>query len=120
MRAISSKINMSIRNVSIINNNIEGLVLRTILWSFLGLALCYVFLLGNMVFNIVERRSLEKYALSLSNEVRDMELTYLSVSNNIDLAFAHSLGFKETKPKFATRRAVGFISPLSLKLDNEI
>jgi len=119
MRAISSKINMSIRNVSIINNNIEGLVLRTILWSFLGLALCYVFLLGNMVFNIVERRSLEKYALSLSNEVRDMELTYLSVSNNIDLAFAHSLGFKETDIKFATRKSLGSLGSIKIA-NNEI
>lgn len=84
-------------------------MLRIMLWSFGVLALWYVFLLGNMVMNIVERRSLEKETFSLSNEVRDMELVYLSMSNNIDLAFSHSIGFKETAAKFATRKSLGSI-----------
>lgn len=83
-----------------------------ILLVFLGaLALGYVFLLGNMVFNIVERRTAEAEANVLSNKVRELELQYLSMSNEIDLSLAASMGFQETKAKFATRQSLG-----SLKL----
>src|SRR3989344_8105934 len=107
MKAISSKINMHFRNISVINNNIEKLFLRCIIISFASMAFLYVLLLGNMVFNIVERRSLEKEALALSNEVGELELSYLSLSSGIDLALSHSLGFKETNTKFATRKSLG-------------
>lgn len=95
-------------NISLINNNIEKLTLNFIFWSFGFLALVYVFILGNMVSNIVARRSFETDARSLSNEVRELELSYLSISNNVDLAFSYSMGFKETKAVFATRKALGY------------
>ena len=63
-----------------------------------------------MVLNIVERRSLETDARSLSNEVRSLEVIYLSLSNNIDLPLSHSLGFQETKATFATRKSLSSIS----------
>lgn len=107
MKQINSKIKM--HSASILNNNIERLVLNIMLWSFAALALWYVLILGNMVSSIVERRTLETNARTLSNEVADLELTYLSVSNNIDLNLSHSLGFKETKAKFATRKSLGSI-----------
>ena len=109
-------------NVIIIdNNNLQHRIFHIILMSFGALALAYILILGNMVFNIIERRSFEKQALSLSNEVGDLELVYLSLSNKVDLPLSYSLGFKETKPKFAIRQALCLgSSPLSLKLDNEI
>lgn len=108
MRYISSKINIHIRSVSIINNNIERLILPVVFWSFGALAILYVLLLGNMVMNIIERRSLEVSARDLSNEVGDLELTYLSLSNKVDLVLANSLGFKETKTTFVTRKSLGY------------
>ncbi len=93
---------------SIINNNIEKLTLNIILWSFGTLALLYVLFLGNMVKNITERRSFEANARFLSNEVRDLEVTYLFMSNNIDLTLSYSMGFKEAKTTFATRKPLGF------------
>lgn len=62
-----------------------------------------------MIFNIMERKNLEEQVLVLGNEVKDLELSYLSTSNSIDLAFSHSLGFKETDIKFATRKVLGSI-----------
>ncbi|HBA46018.1 hypothetical protein A2W67_03485 [Candidatus Nomurabacteria bacterium RIFCSPLOWO2_02_40_28] len=108
MSAIASKINMQIRSINVINNNVEKLFLRILLWSFATFLLWYIFLLGSMVFNIVERRTLEKEALVLSNQVHELELNYLSMSNKIDLTFAYSVGFKETNIKFATRKFLGF------------
>ncbi|OGI60057.1 hypothetical protein A2641_02700 [Candidatus Nomurabacteria bacterium RIFCSPHIGHO2_01_FULL_37_25] len=108
MKTISSKLNMYIEKVSVINNNIEKLILNLIFCSFGAFALLYVLFLGNMVHNIIERRSLEANARGLSNEVRDLELTYLSMSSNVDLALSHSLGFKETKTIFATRKPLTY------------
>ena len=96
-------------NANIINNNdINRVAFRFLAWSFGILGILYVLFLGNMVMNIVQRRTLEVAAHNLSNEVGDLELTYLSLSNNVDLALSSSLGFKEAKPTFATRKSLGF------------
>ena len=110
MKQISLKFNTHIRNTNIINHDIEKIIFRFIFWSFGALALLYVLFLGNMVKDIIERRSLELNARVLLSEVRDLELTYLSMSNSIDLNLSYSLGFKETQATFATRKALGLLS----------
>ena len=118
MRQASLKLKTSIQNVNIMNNNvaIERVILNAMLALLAALAIWYVLILGNMVFNIVQRKAMEKEALVLSNEVSNLELSYLSVSNSVDMALSSSMGFKETKATFATRKSLG-----SLKLDkNEI
>jgi len=108
MKQISSKLNIYVRDANIINNDIERITFRFIFWSFGILAFLYVFLLGNMVSNIVQRRNLEVDARALGNEVRNLELTYLSMSDNVDLTLSYSLGFKEAKTIFATRKSLGY------------
>lgn len=117
MKTIAVKMKSYAESVNIVNNNnIKERMLYTLFLSFGFLAFIYVLFLGNIVFNIVERKTLESDARTLSNEVGDLELTYLSMSNKIDLTFSHSLGFTETKAKFATRKSLG-----SLKIaKNEI
>ena len=107
MRTLSLKLNMYVKSVSIINNNIEKFILNVIICSFGALLILYVIFLGNMVRNIIERRSLEARAQTLSSEVRNLELTYLSMSSNIDLALSYSMGFKEIKASFATHKSLG-------------
>lgn len=122
MKQASLQLKRYMGNVNIVdNNNLTHRILHMILVSFGALAIIYVFILGNMVFNIIERRSLEKEIVSLSSEVGDMGLTYLSLSNKVDLKLSYSLGFKEIKPKYATRQTLGLgSSSLNTKLDNEI
>ena len=110
MKQASLKLKSYANNVNIIDNgNLQKRIL-SIMLSVLGvLALFYFFLLANMIFNIIERKSLEGRALALSNEVGNLELEYLSVSQKVDLNLAYSLGFKETKTTFATRKALGSI-----------
>jgi hypothetical protein len=67
-----------------------------------------MFILGNTVKNILERRSFETDARAISSEVGDLELTYLNMSNGIDLNYSHAKGFKEAKANFATRKSLGF------------
>lgn len=105
---------MYVRSVNVINNNIEKTVLNLILGSFGVLALLYLFFLGNMVMNIVERKGLEVDLRSLSNEVRSLELTYLSMSSHVDLPLSYSLGFKETKANFAIRKSLGSAPALKI------
>jgi len=118
MRQATLQFKTRIENASITNNNLEvrKIVLNTMLAILAALAFWYVLIIGNMVFNIAERRTLEKEALALTNEIGNLELSYLSISGSVDLALSSSMGFKETKATFATREALG-----SLNLDkNEI
>lgn len=109
MRQASLKLKMSIRNVNITNNNIEvgRNILNTMIFILAALALFYALILGNMVFNILERRNLEKEAVALSNEIGELEVSYLSVSNNVDINLSSAMGFKETRATFATRKSLG-------------
>ena len=117
MSAIVLKVKNYRGAVNIINNsNIRARILHILLFSFGVLSIIYIALLGTMVYNVLERKTLEVKALSLSNIVADLEISYLSISNKIDLDFSHSLGFKEAKATFATRKSLG-----SVKVDqNEI
>lgn len=117
MREASTQIKMHIRSVGIINNNSQRIILNFMLFSFGLLAVSYVLILGTMVFNILERRNFEKEERTLSSSVADLELSYLSISNNMDLAFANSLGFKETKTTFATRKSLPSLSSIKISQD---
>lgn len=111
MRQASLKLKSYANNVNIIDNgNLQKRILTLMLWTLGILALSYVFLLGNMVFNIVERKTLETYAHTLSNEVGNLELEYFSMTQKVDLNLAYSLGFKETKATFASRKTLGSLN----------
>jgi len=110
MRQATLKLKSYTQNVNIIDNgNLQLKILHIMLYLLLALSVFYVLFLGNMVFNIVERKALEVNANRMSNEVADLELEYLSLSKKIDLEFAHSLGFRETETTYATRNALGSI-----------
>ncbi len=111
MKQASLKLKIYAGNVKVIDHgNLQGRILNIMLYSLGALALFYVFFLGSMVFNIIERKSLEANARVLSNEVGNLELDYLSISEKIDLNLAYSLGFKETKTKFTTPKSLGSIT----------
>ncbi|MBP9711507.1 MAG: hypothetical protein KBD55_00525 [Candidatus Pacebacteria bacterium] len=120
MKQATIKLKMYAGNVNMINNDMAIRILRSMLFASLALGFLYVIFLGNMVFNIVERKSLESQARNLSNQVGDLELTYLSLSNKIDLELSHSLGYRETTVKFATRKALGSNTLPTTLANNEI
>lgn len=114
MTALAIKMKNYTAGVNIVNNNnIEQRMLKTLLFFAGMLILFYVLILGNMVLNIIERKSLEADARTLGNEVGNLELQYLSMANKIDLNYSYALGFKETKTKFATRKSLGSIKVVS-------
>ena len=110
MRQATLQLKTRINNVNIMNNNIEieKNIFNTMIFIFVALVLFYMLILGNTVFSIVERRTLEKEILTLSNEVSDLEVSFLAVSNSVDMNLSSTMGFKETKASFATRKSLGF------------
>lgn len=121
MKTTSIKIKSYVNTVDVmVDSDLQYKIFHIMLLSFGVLALCYVLILGNMVFNIVERKVMEKEALALSNEVGALELSYLSISNKVDLSLSYSLGFKEVKPTYAVRKSFGLNFPLNTSSDNEI
>jgi hypothetical protein len=102
----------NIANANVINNSRDRIILHAILFSIGALAVVYLVLLGSMVRNILERRSLEVRQRALSSEVGDLELTFLSLSGKVNLPLAYSLGFREAKATFATRKSLSAL-PLS-------
>ena len=114
MKKAAIKIKSYAPNVNIVNNNnLEKRILDIFLYSFGALAFLYVLILGNMTFNIVARQSLGVHVRALSNEVGDLEVKYLSLSNKVDLAMSSRMGFKEAKTQYATRRSLGTVSLLT-------
>ena len=115
MKQATLQLKTRIQSVNITNNNIEvsRIVLNTMLSALAALAIIYFLILGNMVFNIVQRKNLEKQELGLSSTVGNLELSYLSVSSSVDVALSASMGFKETHVSYATRKSLG-----SLKIEN--
>ncbi len=101
------------------DSNLQVRILHSMMFALGMLAVFYVLVLGNMVFNIAERKALEIQARNISNEVGEMELTYLTMINKVDLGLAHSLQFKEAKATFATRKAsVGALQKSATALAN--
>ena len=113
MKKTVQKIKYYTPNVNIVNNdNLEKRILNILLYSLGVLAILYVLILGNTIFNIVARQSLISQSRNLSNEVGDLELKYLSASNQIDLVMSSDMGFKESRTKFAVRKSVGSLNIL--------
>lgn len=110
MKQMALQLKTRVKNVNLTNNNveIEKVVLKIMLSILAALAFWYVFIIGNMVFDIVQRKALEKEALALSNEVGNLELSYLAISDSIDMTLSQSMGFRETKATFATRKYLGY------------
>jgi hypothetical protein len=66
-----------------------------------------------MIFNIIERKTVELDIRNLNNEVGNLESDYIALTNTIDKNSSVTLGFSEVNPVFATRTSLGFISDVN-------
>lgn len=110
MKSIAIKIKMYAKEEKVLLHEEDRVrAKKVMLLSLAILVLIYVFVIGSMIFNIVKRKNLEAEARALSNEVRELELNYLSLSDKIDLNFSRTLGFNEAQIQFATRKSLGSV-----------
>ncbi|MFZ1020017.1 MAG: hypothetical protein WAN61_03455 [Minisyncoccia bacterium] len=113
MKQASLQIKTSIKNATVLNNiDAQKIIFNLIISVFVALSIFYVVILGNMVANIVQRRTLQKEATALSDQVNSLELSYLSISGGVNLSSALSLGFAQTTASFATRKSLGYNFPV--------
>lgn len=101
----------------------EKKVFYILLISFGVLCICYLYVVGSMISNILERKSLETHARNVSNELSELEIKYFTMSKDINLSLSSMMGFKEVKADFATRKTLGFATEHSSKVklaNNEI
>ncbi len=101
------------------NNNLYKKTVHYMLVIFSGLAMAYMVILVNMVWNIVERKTLEADARNLSNTVAELELNYLKLAGQVDVTMSQKMGFLELKPAFAkstSSKSLGVVA----KANNEI
>ena len=111
MQQISLKFKNYASNANVINNHgLQKSILHTIFVSFGVIFVSYVLVIMGIIFNIAERKALDTQARNILNEVGELELTYLSKSSNIDISLSKSLGYKEVKAEYATRKSLGYIS----------
>lgn len=70
---------------------------RNIFWSFVLLAVffsaSYLYLINRIVVNAVARQNIEKEIAVISSRTSDLEESYLSLKNKINLNYAFSKGF---------------------------
>lgn len=106
---------MNRASVKIYNNNIEisKVILRGMLGCLALLALTYVLLIGNMVWNIVARKNLEKELAALRSEVGSLELNYLATAEKINLELSRAMGYREARANFATKKSLGSLESSS-------
>ena len=76
---------------------------RTIFWVLTGIlfiSLCfYIYFINVTVHNVVARENFENEASQLTLSIGTSEFVYISKRNAIDLALAHTLGFKSASVK---------------------
>ena len=68
----------------------------------------YTYLVNQTVLNIVERENIQDEITTLNSKISELEFRYIALKNNINLEYAHSLGFVNVKNvKFASRKLSG-------------
>lgn len=76
---------------------------RTIFWTIVGGLLLsvgfYIFFINATVHNVVARQNLENEASTLTLKIGNQEFQYITMRNNITLATAHAMGFKDVSVK---------------------
>lgn len=80
-----------------------GLVLLVMI--FVGL---YIFLIDRTIWNVVARQNDEKSLDSLNSQTAQLESTYMSMENSLDMNMAKSLGFNSAPDtKYINRTTLG-------------
>ncbi len=92
------------------NTNTQKIIFKFLVASFVVLSIAYVYMIGSITFNIVARKSLENTAKILTNNISQLELTYLDNMDNINKNHAESLGFQDAKSSIFAIRTINHVA----------
>ncbi len=77
--------------------NTKGkMIFKGLMGLSVAMSLIYIFFIGKIVFNIVERKNIENVMRDISSTVSSLQVEYFNLNNKIDLAYAKSIGFSES------------------------
>ena len=92
-------------------NKIDSLS-STLFWSLSSTLLVlmgvYGYMVNQTVWNAFNRDQAEEQIVAMNSKLGDLEFQYMSLSNNVSIEKAYSLGFQDAKDKtlFASREFV--------------
>jgi hypothetical protein len=97
-------------------NHLEKKIFWFLSMSIVAAVVFYGFLVNQTVINIVERENIQDQTTMLNSEISGLEFNYIALKNEINLEYAYSVGFENTKNiEFASRR----LSEKALTLRNQ-
>ncbi len=88
----------------------QKILLRVLLSLVILLSACYVYLIGNITFNVIARKSLEASVANLSSDVNKLDLVYLNKVNEIDKEYATANGFVENRHNIFVSRDINHVA----------
>jgi hypothetical protein len=72
---------------------------KKVFWSLLFLILLmsctYGLLIGKIITNVVARQNIQKNLTALSSQVSNLEATYLTLQDSVNIDTAYAMGFKD-------------------------
>jgi hypothetical protein len=104
-----TKVKMITNNI-VENTKTQKILFNILISSTLVLCLVYGYLIVSMTFNIIARKSLEKNLATLTNEVNDLNITYINNINEINKEYALSKGFVDAPQNIFVSRNINHIA----------
>ncbi len=95
-----------ITNNIVENANTQRVLFRVLISSLICLAVIYIYLIGSITFNVLARKSLDNTVRTLGSHVSELELSYLSETNQIDKNYALARGFVDVHQSIFANRAI--------------
>jgi len=92
------------------NMNTQKVLFRALIIGSVLLFSIYIYLIGSITFNVIARKSLETNVASLTSEVNNLDLAYLSSENKIDKEYALSNGFVEVHQNIFASRDINHVA----------
>lgn len=92
------------------NINTQMMLFRVLIIGSALLFVVYIYLVGSITFNVIARKSLENTVVTLTSQVNNLELTYLSSINKIDKNYALSKGFVEVHQNIFAARDINHVA----------
>jgi cell division septal protein FtsQ len=92
------------------NIKTQKMLLRVLIYSSIVLCAVYLYLVGSITFNVIARRSLENTVVTLTNNVNQLELTYLNNIKGIDKNYAFSKGFVDVRQNIFVARSINHVA----------
>ncbi len=92
------------------NLSTQKFIFRILLSSLFAIFIVYIYIIGSITFNIVARKSLENTSKMLNSNISNLELTYLTNMNDINITKATSLGYVEARSNIFALRAINHVA----------